>query len=62
MWRRKLLMVLFFGFSGLLISLGVALFPIGWGNKEVLDACNDESGPYYLGKSGDFKSYVTKSV
>ncbi|ODN06145.1 Lipoma HMGIC fusion partner [Orchesella cincta] len=39
-------------FSGFLIIIGVALYPLGWGNKEVQDACSDESdqsGPYYLG-------------
>ncbi|OXA58234.1 Lipoma HMGIC fusion partner [Folsomia candida] len=40
-------------FSGLLIVVGVALYPLGWGNKEVQDACDDgvmQSGPYQLGK------------
>ncbi|CAL8147640.1 unnamed protein product [Orchesella dallaii] len=36
-------------FSGLLIVIGVAFYPLGWGNKEVQDACGDQSGPYYLG-------------
>jgi hypothetical protein len=40
--------------SALLIVIGVALYPLGWGNKEVLDACADESGPYQLGKKHIF--------
>lgn len=34
---------------GLLIAVGVALYPLGFGNKEVQDACEEQSGPYKLG-------------
>jgi len=40
----------FFFVTGVLIAIGVAIYPLGWGNKEVQDACSDLSGPYVLGK------------
>lgn len=34
----------------MLIAVGLALYPMGWDNIEVLQACGGVSKPYHLGK------------
>jgi Lipoma HMGIC fusion partner-like protein len=34
----------------MLIAIGLALYPMGWDNIEVLQACGGVSKPYQLGK------------
>ena len=43
-------------FAGLLIAVGCALFPHGWGSKEVKDVCGD-SDSYRLGNCNLFWAY-----
>ena len=44
-------------FSGLLIGAGCALFPQGWGAKEVKDVCGGNSDSYQLGNCSLFWAY-----
>lgn len=42
--------------------VGVAFYPLGWGNKEVQDACADQSGPYELGKPVKIGSFYVQVI
>jgi len=35
--------------AGLLVSGGIVAYPLGWGSREVMEACSEASAPYQLG-------------
>ena len=40
----------------IILFLGIAIYPVGWENREVREACGNFSGIYKLGKA--FPSYL----
>lgn len=36
--------------AAIIVSLGLAVYPLGWNNREVLESCGNSSQAYKLGK------------